>query len=91
MWHMTSDMWHMIQIEGWQFSQNFSSLALPAGDWECLEDILTEGSLNESINHEAVCKIAAATSGLLITFITNFQDKMCSEPKSMFSAFGDLD
>ena len=44
-WHITPDTWHMTLCVGWTFSQNFSSLALPVLNWQCLEDIWTKGSL----------------------------------------------
>ena len=50
MWHMTPDTWHMTQRVVLPFSQNFSSLSLPVRDWQCLEDILTKGSVSELIN-----------------------------------------
>ena len=37
-WHLTPDMWHVTHGWGWTFSQNFSSLALPVWDTQCLED-----------------------------------------------------
>ena len=49
MWHVTCDTWHMTYIVGWTFSQNSSFLALPVGDWECLEDILTKGWVNNEL------------------------------------------
>ena len=47
-WHVTHYPWHMTLGVGWTFSQNFSSLALPVWDWQCLEDIWTKGSLTHS-------------------------------------------
>ena len=44
------DKCYMTHSVGWTFSQNFSSLALPVWDWQCLEDIWTKGSLNELMN-----------------------------------------
>ena len=68
-WHVTRDTWHMTHSVGWTFSQNFNSLALPVWDWECLEDILSKGSLNQSINQlindRGDCRTAPATPGLL--------------------------
>ena len=49
-WHVTHDTWHMTHSVGWTFSQNFSSLALLVWDWECLEDILTKGWLNQLLS-----------------------------------------
>ena len=39
MWHVTRDMWHMTCLEGWTFSQNFSSLALTVCDLWYYEDL----------------------------------------------------
>ena len=50
MWHMTGDTWQITQSVGWTLSQKFSSLTLPIWDWQCLEDILTKGSLNQLMN-----------------------------------------
>ena len=50
MWHVTGGTWHVTNSVGWTLSQNFSTLALPVWDWECLDDILTKGSLTESMN-----------------------------------------
>ena len=47
MTHVTRHMPHSV---GWTFSQNLSSLALAVWDWQCLEDIWTKASLNESVN-----------------------------------------
>ena len=47
-WRMTCDMWHRTHSVGETFSQKFSSLALPVGDWQCIEDIWTKGSFTES-------------------------------------------
>ena len=49
-WHVTCDMWHVTHSVGWTFSQNFSSLALPVWDWQCIEDIWTKGSVIELMN-----------------------------------------
>ena len=57
----------MTHSVGWTFSQNFSSLALPVWDWQCLEDIWTKGSVNQSVNDGGDCKTAPATPGLLNT------------------------
>ena len=51
-------MWHMTHIVGWTFSQNFDSLAFPVWDWECLEDILTEGWVTELISDGGDCRTA---------------------------------
>ena len=64
-WHMTHDTWHMTHSVGWTFSQNLSSLALLVLDWQCLEDIWTKESVNESISHRGDCRTALATPGLL--------------------------
>ena len=40
-WQVTRDTWHMTHSVGRTFSQNFSSLALPVWDWQCLEYIST--------------------------------------------------
>ena len=68
-WHVTSDTWHVTHSVGWTFSQNFSSLAIPVWDWQCLEDISTNHqSLNyliTFINYGGDCRTAPATPGLL--------------------------
>ena len=72
-WHVTHDKWHMTHSMGCTFSQNFSTLALPVWDWECLEDILTKGSLTQSvnkwINDGGDCRTVLATPGLLRIYI----------------------
>ena len=52
MWQVTHDTWNITHRVRWTFSQNFSSLAHPVWDWQCLEDILTKGLLNELINYK---------------------------------------
>ena len=49
-WQVTYDTWHMTHSVGWIFSHNFSSLAFPVWDWQYLEDIGTQGWVNESMN-----------------------------------------
>ena len=49
-WHMTHDTWHLTHSVGLTFSKNFSSLALPVWDWQCIEDIWTKSSVNQWIN-----------------------------------------
>ena len=73
MWHMTRDMghvtcdtWHMTHIVEWTFSPNVSAVALPVWDWECLEDILTKGWVNQWVSDGGDCRTALATPGLLI-------------------------
>ena len=65
-WTVTLDMWHVTRLGGWTFSQNFSSLALTVCDLWYYEDILGKGWLwiNQSVNHEAVCRTAPAKPGL---------------------------
>ena len=69
-WHVTRDTWHMTHSLGWTFSQNFSSLALPVWDWQCIEDIWTKGwhnkLMNQLISDEAVYRTAPATPALEI-------------------------
>ena len=69
-WQMTGDTWHITQSVGWTFFQNFIFLALPVWDWECLEDIWTQGWVNEWMNelisHGGDCRTAPAKQGLLI-------------------------
>ena len=48
MWHLTHSVW-------WTFSQNVSSLALTVWDWQCMEDIWTKGSIDQSINESQAC------------------------------------
>ena len=63
---MTCDMWHVTCLGGWTFSQNFSSLALTVCDLWYYEDLEEKADLiSQSMNHEAVYRIAPATSGLL--------------------------
>ena len=68
-WHVIHDTWHMTHSVGWTFSKNFSSLALPDWDWQCLEDIWSKGSLTHLINqwmiYKAVYRTAPATPVLL--------------------------
>ena len=45
-------------------SQNFSSLALPVWDWQCLEYIWTKGSLTQLMGGGDF-RAAPATPGLL--------------------------
>ena len=74
-WQVTGDTWHMTHSVGWTFSQNFSSLALLVWDWQCFEYISTNHQLvSYSINHEAVCRTALATPGLLKIRLTNLVD-----------------
>ena len=61
MWHVTCDTWNMTHIEGWTFSQNFSSLALPVWDLECLEDMLTKGWVNRWMSDGGDYRTAPAT------------------------------
>ena len=68
MWHVTHDTWHMTHSVGWTFSQNFSSLAFPVWDWQCLEDISTNHDwVSHLINYGSDCRTAPATPGLLMT------------------------
>ena len=71
MWHVTYDMWHMTFSVGWSLSRNVSSHALLVWDWQCLEDIWTKGSVNQSVSQlisdGGDCRTAPATPGLLIT------------------------
>ena len=63
---MTRDTWHMTHSVGRTFSQNFSSLALPVWDWQCLEYISTNHELmNQSVDDGGDCRTAPATPGLL--------------------------
>ena len=62
---MTFDTWHVTHSVWWTWSQNFSSLTLPVWDWQCLEYILTKGSLYELMNDGGDCWTAPATPGLL--------------------------
>ena len=66
---LTCNRWQVTNSVGWTFSQNFSSLAFPIWDWQCLENNWTIGSLthliNEWMNYEAVYHTAPATPGLL--------------------------
>ena len=71
-WHVTCDTCHMTHSIWWTFSQNFSSLVLPVWDWECLEHILTKGSLTELINYGGDCRTAPATPGLFMICISIF-------------------
>ena len=100
MWHVTHDTLHISHSVGWTFCQNFSSLALPVWDWQCLEDIWTKGSLNQCISQcsdGGDCRIAPATSGLLTmwsapfwlckaTALEHFWD--CSPVMSQVSSLG---
>ena len=65
-WHVTRDTWHITHSMGWTFIQNFTSLALPVWDWQCLEYIWLTESINQSIDR-GDCRTAAATPGLLKT------------------------
>ena len=59
----------MTHSVGWTFSQNFSYLALPVLDWQCIQGIWTKGwvteSINQSMNDETVYRTAPHTQGLL--------------------------
>ena len=52
----------MTHSVGQTFSQNFSSLALPVWDWQCLEDLEEK---DNSVSNGGDCRTAPATPGLL--------------------------
>ena len=75
----------MTHSVGWTFSQNFSSLALPVWDWECLEDILTlKNHFNhfntELMNDRGDCRTAPATPGLLDIYMYSKDTHVIMEP-----------
>ena len=54
---------------GWRFSKKFSFPAQMVWMLWCFEDLEEKDhSVNQSINHKAVCRRAPATPGLLITW-----------------------
>ena len=79
MWHVTGDTWHVtgdrrqVTCDTWHIvwdehsHKNFSSLALPVLNWQCIEDILGKGWLTDRLNHKPVFRAAPATPGLLTT------------------------
>ena len=66
-WHVSRDIWHMTSDSWgrWNFSQNFSSLALTVWESSFDEDILTQSWLTEWMSYKGVYRTAPTTSGLL--------------------------
>ena len=61
--------WHVAHCGSWTFSQNFSSLALPVWDKQCLEDSEQKDYsmklINEWMSNEGNCRRAPARPGRL--------------------------
>ena len=100
MWHMTHDMWHgthdtwhatcdMWRVMGGEY---YLKTSAPQLFWFVIYEILKirrtrlTDWINELINHEADCKTAPATPGLLIIAHT-WQNKTSWETPNLFSKY----